>query len=149
MDSNTEVSRKDNNMLIVAVIIVILLLIVGGAIAYLASQNMSKPNIADSTPKTQTTSSSSSSGQQQPQTTIVDAKIEDMSFPAEIKIKKGETVRWTNDDITAHTVTFSDLGQNSGILRQGEVYEFKFDNTGTFNYSCTFHPTMTGKVIVE
>jgi plastocyanin len=31
----------------------------------------------------------------------------------------------------------------------GDVYEFTFNEAGTFDYFCMVHPWMTGKVIVN
>ncbi|MHB1314506.1 MAG: cupredoxin domain-containing protein [Christensenellales bacterium] len=67
--------------------------------------------------------------------------------PAEIIIKKGETVTWINQDTVQHTATCSTF--DSGLLRKGESYKHKFDETGTFDYICTPHPYMKGIVRVE
>ena len=51
-----------------------------------------------------------------------DVNIENFSFnPSELKIKKGETVAWTNKDFAAHTIV-SDSGNelNSATLSKGK-----------------------------
>jgi Plastocyanin len=77
--------------------------------------------------------------------------IEDFAFaPVSIKVKKGETVTWTNKDSSPHTVTGTDGAKmDSGTLDQGKTYSFTFDEAGTFTYKCDFHPSMTGTVVVE
>jgi amicyanin len=79
--------------------------------------------------------------------------LTDFSFqPSVIKIKAGETVTWTNQDPAEHTVT-ADISSpetpDSPNLAKGQTYSFTFNKRGTYAYSCTFHPHMRGKVIVE
>lgn len=67
-----------------------------------------------------------------------------------LTVKIGTAVTWTNNDTTTHTVTSttgSELG--SSPLAPGGTYSHTFTAAGTYNYHCTFHPTMTGTVIVE
>jgi amicyanin len=68
----------------------------------------------------------------------------------ELKIKKGDTIIWTNQDSVGHTVT-SDSGSelDSPMIAKGETYSHTFNTVGTFNYHCTPHPNMKAKVIVE
>lgn len=69
--------------------------------------------------------------------------------PAEITVKKGTAVMWVNNDSVPHTVTSTDGGKLDGsLLAKGSDYTFTFDTVGTFNYKCSFHSNMTGKVIV-
>ncbi len=67
-----------------------------------------------------------------------------------LTINKGDKVIWTNNDNAPHTVT-SDSGSelNSDTLSTGDKYEHTFNSAGTFNYYCTIHPSMKGKVIVR
>lgn len=77
--------------------------------------------------------------------------IQDMAFsPANITVKAGTTVTWTNSDSDAHTVTESDskTGPNSGTLENGKSYTFTYDTPGTYQYHCTIHPSMMGTVTV-
>ncbi len=76
--------------------------------------------------------------------------IQNFAFsPAEITIKKGDTVKWTNLDSVSHTVT-SDNGKfDSGLLSQNASWSRTFSEAGTFEYHCTPHPYMTAKIIVE
>jgi plastocyanin len=76
-------------------------------------------------------------------------KVRDFVFaPNVIIIPTGTTVRWTNEGAVNHTVTSDTALFDSGTLAPGASYEHQFNVPGTFNYHCTLHPTMTGKVIV-
>jgi len=70
--------------------------------------------------------------------------------PAEIRIPKGSTITWTNNDAVSHTVT-SDSGSelNSESLSQGETYSHTFNAQGTYEYHCKPHLFMKAKIIVE
>jgi plastocyanin len=68
--------------------------------------------------------------------------------PAELTVLAGQTVTWKNSGLGPHTVT-SDTGQfDSGALQAGGSFSYTFSTPGTFDYSCTIHPTMHGKVTV-
>ena len=77
--------------------------------------------------------------------------IADFKFsPAKISIKKGTKVIWTNNDKAPHTVTADNIniGPNSGVLQQNEIYSYTFDKIGTFTYYCKIHPSMRATVEV-
>ena len=79
-----------------------------------------------------------------------DVFIQGMAFdPATITISAGTAVTWTNKDAVTHNVTSNPALFSSGGMGNGATYSFTFANTGTFNYSCTIHPSMTGTVIVN
>lgn len=81
--------------------------------------------------------------------------IENSAFtPQNLKVKKGTTVKWTNEDAVRHNVVALNASDQSGLpaenalLGKGESYSFTFETIGTFEYKCTPHPFMTGKVEV-
>jgi plastocyanin len=79
-----------------------------------------------------------------------EVKIVNFSFtPATITVSAGTTVKWTNQDSTAHTVTADDGSFDSGQMAQGVTFSFTFSKAGTFSYKCGNHPNMLGKVIVQ
>ena len=77
--------------------------------------------------------------------------------PTPANVAVGTTVTWTNNDATLHTVYSGtpDGAPNAGKLFQstymakGQTFEHKFDTAGTFDYYCTLHPFMLGKVVVS
>ena len=77
--------------------------------------------------------------------------ITNFSFqPAVLTVKVGTTVTWTNHDSTPHTVTSADKRfASSAGLDTDDQYAFKFDNPGSYEYFCSLHPMMVGKIIVQ
>jgi len=67
--------------------------------------------------------------------------------PAELTINKGDTVTWTNEDSATHTVVGGVL--HSQDLANGQAFSFTFTEIGTYDYICTHHPSMKGKIIVK
>jgi len=68
--------------------------------------------------------------------------------PAELKIKVGTTVTWTNRDDIPHT------GVSAGKFRSktldtDDKFSFTFTNPGDYKYFCSLHPHMTGMIKVE
>ncbi len=83
-------------------------------------------------------------------TNPVSIQIASFAFsPTTITVKRGTNVVWTNNDSAPHTVTGDNDGPASGTLQTGGVYSFIFNNLGTFNYHCSFHPSMKATVIVN
>lgn len=84
--------------------------------------------------------------------TNFNADIAGFSFkPATIKIKAGDTVVWEQQDTVPHTVTTVSGPESfgSGNLGNGQTFSHTFNTPGTYEYQCSIHPTMRGKVIVE
>ena len=79
---------------------------------------------------------------------VVKVSMRNMQFsPKTLRVKKGTVVEWTNDDIVPHTVTSASF--DSGSLGPGKSWRHMFTEAGQVRYVCTFHPTMTGVVIVK
>ncbi|MCL5407224.1 MAG: cupredoxin family copper-binding protein [Patescibacteria group bacterium] len=74
--------------------------------------------------------------------------IKNFSFnPSELTVTKGTEVTFINNDSTTHTVTFADF--KSSDLKPGDNFKHTFDTTGTFDFHCSIHPQMKGKIIVQ
>lgn len=69
--------------------------------------------------------------------------------PATVTIKAGESVTWTNQDPTNHTVTADNGEFKSSDIANGATFTFKFDKAGTYPYHCSIHPTMKATVVVQ
>ena len=70
--------------------------------------------------------------------------------PSAIQVSKSATVTWTNQDNTAHNVTFSDMSVVSiGDFTSGSKSTVMPSTPGTFSYRCTIHPGMNGTITVQ
>lgn len=67
--------------------------------------------------------------------------------PQDIDVAAGNTVHWELMGSAPHTVTF-DEGIDSGQLN-GSDFAMRINIPGTYIYSCSFHPGMTGSVTVS
>ena len=77
-------------------------------------------------------------------------EIVDFAYkPADLTVAKGTTVEFTNEDSTAHTATAKGGAFDSGAIQPGKSSKVTLDQTGTFTYSCSFHPFMKGTITVE
>ncbi len=96
-------------------------------------------------------------------------QVKNIAFePDELRVPAGATVGWTSaDDGVAHTVTSGKPGDvgvpgvagprpgrpdgafDGALADAGTTFRFTFDQTGTFDYYCAVHPSMTGRVVVR
>jgi plastocyanin len=73
-----------------------------------------------------------------------------MSFsPETLTVPVNTTVKWTNKDGIAHTVTSTTALFNSGSIGNGGTFTYTFTTAGTYSYYCAIHPTMVGEVVVQ
>jgi len=76
--------------------------------------------------------------------------IDNFSFsPAEVTVAAGTTVTWTNNDDIPHTVASVDKKFKSQALDTGDKFSFTFRDPGTYEYFCSIHPKMVGKIVVK
>ena len=66
-----------------------------------------------------------------------------------VVIGVNNTVTWTNNDASPHTVTANDGSFFSGNMATGGTFSYTFTSPGTYAYHCTYHPWMTGVVVVK
>jgi YVTN family beta-propeller protein len=79
----------------------------------------------------------------------VPVSIANFNFePMQIKAVPGQTVTWTNRDGAPHGLAFQNGAAGSALLLPGQSFSRKFDQPGSFDYVCSVHPYMTGKVLV-
>ena len=81
----------------------------------------------------------------------VTVKISNFTFDAPVvTVPVGTTVTWVNDDDIPHTVVSDDRKTfRSRVMDTDDRFSFTFGTPGTFNYFCSIHPHMTGKVVVK
>ena len=64
--------------------------------------------------------------------------------PAQIQVRIGDKVRWTNQDLAPHTATADEYGWDTGMLAQTDVGEVTITRDMEVSYFCAFHPHMKG-----
>lgn len=78
-------------------------------------------------------------------------EILDFAFgPDQVTVVAGDTVTWSNSDSATHTIT----GQGNEVidspdLGESDTFEVTFDDAGSYEYFCKFHPFMVGTVTVQ
>ena len=90
-------------------------------------------------------------------------------MPADLTVKAGTTVRWTNGEAISHTVTsgaWGEVNEDTGLRgtqtadgmfdhalapqgSDGDTFEFTFDEPGEYQYYCVPHLGMFGTITVE
>ncbi|MBJ7471863.1 MAG: cupredoxin family copper-binding protein [Solirubrobacteraceae bacterium] len=81
----------------------------------------------------------------------VTINIKDFAFSKKtVTVKRGTTIKWVNKDTTKHNAYSDKSGGPKGkLLAKNKSYSWKAAKTGTFNYYCTPHPHMKGKIVVK
>ena len=75
--------------------------------------------------------------------------IDNFTFaPAELKVKVGDTVTWTNHDDIPHTVVSAGKFRSKTMDTDND-FTFTFTAAGDYKYFCSLHPHMTGMIKVE
>ena len=79
--------------------------------------------------------------------------IKNFSFsPANLTIKTGTTVTWTNQDEAVHQIDSdkkTPVAFTSISLADGESFSFAFTQPGTSTYHCVYHSSEKGTIIVQ
>lgn len=85
-----------------------------------------------------------------PLNSTVTAGQNNVFLPSDVRIPAGGSVTWSFGPV-AHNVTFGSSEAPADI--EGENADTQvvrtFATVGVFNYECTIHPGMTGRVVVE
>jgi plastocyanin len=68
--------------------------------------------------------------------------------PGNLTVNRGTTVTWENPDTATHTVV-SNTGLFNGSLGPNGSFQHRFDNSGSFPYTCVNHAGMTGTITVR
>jgi amicyanin len=77
--------------------------------------------------------------------------VENFSFlPQTLTVPVGTSVTWINRDDVPHTVVSTDKKTFvSPALDTDEKFSYTFTAAGTYDYYCSVHPHMKGKIIVQ
>lgn len=75
--------------------------------------------------------------------------IANMTFtPMHITIKAGDIIEWHNRDSEGHTATDKGGTWDTGTLRRNKKAVIRFDKPGQYDYYCSWHSNMQGKITV-
>jgi amicyanin len=81
---------------------------------------------------------------------VVSVSMDHNTFiPSEITVAPGTTVTWVNNETMPHTVVDPNKGFRSKMLAKDATFSFTFTTAGDYDYLCSIHPNMKGKVIVR
>lgn len=69
-------------------------------------------------------------------------------LPSSLAVRQGDRVEWTNEDASTHAVRLDSGERQTGAIRSGETVGFQLPTPGSLVYRCTFHPSMSGTIIV-
>jgi plastocyanin len=139
-----------NSKLLIGLVAVVIIIVVA-LVALGGSKNESQPSETSSTVPTQAQS------QQQQQVTTVTITADSSGFsPAQLTVKTGTRVIWTNksgSDISVNSAEhpthrlFREL--NLGHVPNDSNASVVFDKPGTYKYHNHYSPSQTGTVVVE
>jgi plastocyanin len=77
-------------------------------------------------------------------------RIDNFNFtPPALVVAPGTTVTWTNADDTPHTVREKDGKFKSAALDTDDTFSETFTAPGEYEYFCSIHPRMVGKIVVK
>lgn len=89
-------------------------------------------------------------------TSIPGCEEENLCYdPSSLIIFTGGEIIWKNDDSSSHTVTSGNVIDgpdgtfDSGLIKVGETFSFRFENSGEYDYFCMIHPWANGSIIVN
>jgi len=69
--------------------------------------------------------------------------------PSELIVAPATRVTWINDDGAPHGLRFKDGAPGQDLLLPRAEFSRVFDRPGTFEYVCSVHPYMSGRIVVR
>lgn len=69
--------------------------------------------------------------------------------PMTLEITRGTTVTWVNRDDIPHVVASTTGLFKSRALDTDASFSYTFTAVGSYEYFCSVHPKMTGKIVVK
>lgn len=129
---------------------VVVIGLVAAAVAFKGTENSTDHSSGTMRGMNDSMSDTTSSPSGIQETNKVSYKGFDVEQP-KIRVKKGTTVTWTNEDSAKHDVTpttETEEFKTSKLFGKGETYSVTFNTVGTYSYYCSPHPYMKGTVEV-
>jgi plastocyanin len=80
--------------------------------------------------------------------------IENMRFnPQSLTVRKGDRIVWLNNDLVPHTATVKTTAKQNAFdshsIAPQATWSLVAARPGTYEYVCSFHPVMTGTIVVK
>jgi plastocyanin len=69
--------------------------------------------------------------------------------PRDLNIVAGTTVTWKNADDSPHRIADKNGAFASAALDTDDSYSHTFAKPGVYNYFCSIHPYMVGRIVVK
>jgi plastocyanin len=92
----------------------------------------------------------SSSRSQEAPVKSAEVKIDNFTFgPQSLEVPLNTSITWINRDDIPHTVVSEDGIFKSKALDTDDKFSFTFSKAGTYQYFCSLHPKMVGKITVR
>lgn len=132
-----------------ATLLTCLALATGGAIAGCGSDNNDTASTSTPPPPAATTAQATTPAASSGDVVKVDMK--NIKFvPANITVKVGQKIEWTNTDTPPHTVTSTtDSAKfDSGTMQPGAKFDYTPTKAGKIDYVCVIHSGQTGTITV-
>lgn len=85
----------------------------------------------------------------EPEVGVTEIRLDRSRFwPPVVQVEPGTTITWLwTDGHVKHDVVGDDF--DSGIQGKDFVFEVTFDEPGTYDYTCSLHHGMDGRIIVK
>jgi plastocyanin len=79
-----------------------------------------------------------------------EVRVDNFTFgPATLTVPVNSTVTWVNKDDLPHVIASTDGVFKSKALDTDDKYSYTFSKAGTYDYYCSIHPKMVGKIVVQ
>lgn len=80
----------------------------------------------------------------------LEVRVDNFTFaPETLTVPVNGTVTWVNKDDIPHVIASNDGSFKSKALDTDQKYSYTFSKAGTYQYYCSIHPKMVGKVVVQ
>ncbi len=124
----------------------------GGGAASGGPAASSNPPAAATNPATASESAATGDAACEPtadENTVAAVMAEIAFDPAEMRVRVGDVIEWTNNDSVPHTATLKDdPACTTANLAGGATGALKFNTAGTYPFFCKIHTQMTGTIEV-
>ena len=78
-----------------------------------------------------------------------EVRVDNFTFgPDTLTVSTDSTVTWLNKDDVPHVIASTEGVFRSKALDTDDKYSYTFTKAGTYEYFCSIHPKMVGKIIV-